>query len=272
MIQKGCVIVSNKSSEKQYINNLTTITHELQTPINLIAASAKLSGIKIDKNIGTTAELKKYMDNIIINCNKLSMLISNISENESDLIFLKEFVNTQQFAETFCSLAIPMCEEVGATLSFSLKTTKEYIKIPVFTVERILLNLITNGIKYNDKKDKKIKLKISNDRKNIIFSVKDNGIGISEENIPNITKRFYRVEKDMASGVGLGLYIVDRYLKKINGKMEVKSKINKGPEFIISIPFDSKEKFTASEGAYIYAPEVNSYKIEFAQLKEHREY
>ncbi|QCK14756.1 sensor histidine kinase [Mangrovivirga cuniculi] len=67
------------------------------------------------------------------------------------------------------------------------------------------------------------------------ISIKDNGTGISKDHINNIFKMFYRAT-EKTSGSGLGLYIVAETLEKLNGRITVKTEIDKGSEFIIEIP------------------------------------
>lgn len=273
ILQKGCEIVNYKDLEKEFLSNLSAISHELQTPVNMISAIAKLSEMKIEKDEVDIAELKEHMDRIINNCNKISMLISNIMDINTITTSRKEYVNTKQFFEAFCKTVEPLCEDAGVKLIYDFDAKNEYIHISVLTIERILLNLITNAIKYNDKSKKTIKIKISDDENNIIFSVKDNGIGISKENIEKITTQFFRVDKNVSTGMGLGLTLVEKYLESMNGTMTIKSQLKKGTEIILSIPFTSQNHiFTANEFDYSYIPEINSFKIEFAQLKTYNNF
>lgn len=270
IIQKGCDFVNYKDLEKEIISNLSAISHELQTPISMISATAKLSGAKIEKGDEDLSSLKQYMDNIVNNCNKMSMLISNITDLNSITTSHKEYVNTKQFFDTFCKTVEPLCNDANVKLICDFNADDKRIYISVLTLERILLNLITNAIKYNDKNKKTITIKMSNDENCIILSVKDNGIGISKENIEKVTKQFFRVDKNQAPGIGLGLTLVENYLKYMNGTMTIKSQLKKGTEITISIPFTSDENiFTANESDYIYIPEKNTFNIEFAQLKMH---
>ncbi len=270
IIRKGCEIVNYKDIEKEILNKLAAISHELQTPINIISSTAKLIGIKIENVDELPSVYKQYMDNIVSNCDILTMLISNITDLRAITASRKEYVNANQFFETFCMTVDPLCKNKGVKLTYDFNVNVERVYISVLTLERILLNLITNAIKYNDKKDKKIKIKMSNDENNLIFSVKDNGIGISKENIERVTEQFFRANPDMANGLGIGLTLVENYLKCMNGTMTIKSQLKKGTEIILSIPLTSDENiFTANETNYSYMPEKNSFYIEFAQLKKH---
>ena len=75
-----------------------------------------------------------------------------------------------------------------------------------------------------------------------IFKILDNGIGIAKENISKLTNRFYREDQSRSintGGVGLGLSIVEKIAKKYNAKLEVKSELGKGSQFMIIFPFEN---------------------------------
>lgn len=101
----------------------------------------------------------------------------------------------------------------------------------------ILSNLISNSIKYYNPHAKSpfIDIKIKYDSNVAIIKVIDNGLGITEEHLPNIFKMFYRANEN-AKGSGIGLYIVKETIDKIKGTIAVKSKVGEGTEFEITIP------------------------------------
>ena len=258
--------MNKKEFEDEIINSLASISHEMRTPINLIASTARLASMKLDCNNDTEA-VKKYMDNIMNNCNKITMLISNIMDINMTLISKREFLNAKQFFDTFCDNIVPFCSETDTELNKEFETDRDLIDIHVDTTERILLNLITNAIKYNDKIKKKITIKMTVKENCVIFSVKDNGIGISNENIKKITEKFFRVDKSSTNGLGLGLSLIEKYLENMNGKMEIKSQLKKGTEVIVTIPITPEDRiYTAGDNEYIYQPEKSTFNIEFAQL------
>ena len=102
----------------------------------------------------------------------------------------------------------------------------------------IFSNLINNSIKYTDTSGE-IKVSLLKTSNGFIFKVVDDGIGIAKENIKKITNRFYREDQSRSSntgGSGLGLSIVKKILEKYNAKLEVKSDLGKGSQFMIIFP------------------------------------
>lgn len=256
--------MEDKKTNKEIIQNLSAISHEMQTPVNLIFSTAKLVSFKA----GDNPEIKEYMENILNNCNKIAMLISNIMDINIVNISPKEYINSKEFFDTFCKYIKPYCDSENVEFTSVFEIEKEYIHIPVITTERILLNLITNAIKYNNKKQKKIKLTVSNDNDTIIISVKDNGIGIEKENIEKVTQRFFRVDKNVSTGSGLGLALIKEYIDNIGGTLKIESQINKGTEVTVSIPSTPDNMiFMSKESDYVYQPEKSSFDIEFSQFK-----
>ena len=98
-------------------------------------------------------------------------------------------------------------------------------------------NLLINAIKYSQ--SDKIDIILKKTGNNLNISVKDYGIGIAGEHLNRIFERFYRIDKTRSretGGTGLGLSIVKNIIELHNGTVSVKSTLNKGSEFIISIP------------------------------------
>ncbi len=253
--------------EKNIINSLAAISHEMNTPINLITSTAKLASLKIDRDYDTQS-IKQYMNNIVNNCNKISMLISNIMDIELAPLSIKKFVDAKQFFDGFLENITPYCTEYNVEIESKYSAKREFIDIYVNTVERILLNLITNAIKYNDKKNKKIKISMTVNEDNIVLCVKDNGMGISKDNLDKVTDKFFRENKDVPNGLGIGLSLVKKYMENMQGEMTIKSQQKKGTEVILNIPITPEDRiFTAGECNYIYNPETSNFDIEFAQLK-----
>ncbi len=103
-------------------------------------------------------------------------------------------------------------------------------------VSIILTNLISNSIRYrHPARIPEVVVKVYREEASIIITVADNGIGINEQHLGKVFDMFYRTN-DLSAGSGLGLYIVSETVKKLEGKIEVKSKVNEGTVFKIELP------------------------------------
>lgn len=112
-------------------------------------------------------------------------------------------------------------------------------------IEEILSNLLSNAVKYTPNGGDvyvQLETKLRTDKESaeyLVINVRDNGIGIAEDKLPNIFDRFYQADDEStrkAEGTGIGLALVKEYLNLINGTTHVKSKVGTGTEFILNIP------------------------------------
>ncbi|MEJ7682495.1 MAG: ATP-binding protein [Segetibacter sp.] len=115
-------------------------------------------------------------------------------------------------------------------------TVKESVWADRNLLKNILMNLISNAIKFSNE-NSVITVSSSCLNGDLTASVKDNGIGISEEDQQHLFERFFRAKNaSNIQGTGLGLHIVEKYLELMNGRIEMKSKLNEGSAFTIYIP------------------------------------
>jgi two-component system phosphate regulon sensor histidine kinase PhoR len=102
-------------------------------------------------------------------------------------------------------------------------------------LKQIIINLISNSLTYTPAGGN-VSIKVEEEKKSVLLSVRDTGIGISEEEISRIFERFYRVDKARSrnsGGTGLGLAIVKHLVEAHHGTIDVKSTVGKGSEFTI---------------------------------------
>ena len=108
-------------------------------------------------------------------------------------------------------------------------------------IERILINLISNAIKYTPGNGI-VKLVVKEKEDSVLFQIIDNGIGIQEEHIPLIFERFYRIENKVHTikGTGLGLTIVKKSIEQHSGKISVRSNLGEGSIFEFTLPISNQ--------------------------------
>ena len=103
-------------------------------------------------------------------------------------------------------------------------------------LKNIMINLVSNAIKFSGG-GSIISITCSTDDRDLSIAVKDEGMGISEEDLEHLSERFFRGSNALhIQGTGLGLHIINKYLELIHGRMEIKSELNRGSCFTIYLP------------------------------------
>lgn len=217
----------NEKIRREFFQNAS---HELKTPLTTIIGYEEMieNGLIDDeKEMARAREAvikeSKRMESVIEDMLALSSLEYNMSNEKKVDIDAKEMVKDIVYSFEY------LLNEKEITCSLKLSSVS--LKMVPKDFDRLVRNLISNAIKYNKEKGK-IYVNLT---KNYI-SVKDSGIGIEAKNLSRIFERFFRVDKGRSreqGGTGLGLAIVKHICLNYGFKVEVKSKVLEGTEFII---------------------------------------
>lgn len=220
---------------------LSNMSHEIRTPLNAIVGFS--NGLLEDNNI--PEESKEDIKNIITASDNLIELVNGILDISKIEANKLEIINTNyNFKKLFNDLLILTKARLGEK-PLELKyyydeTIPEYLYGDVSRIKQIIINLLTNSVKYT--KEGYIYFKVNAIKKEniirLIISVEDTGIGIKQENINKLFTKFERlgVEKNTTTeGTGLGLAITKKLVELMNGKIIVQSIYGKGSKFTVSI-------------------------------------
>lgn len=229
--------------EKVRTEFIVNATHEIRTPLAIILGSADLALMKKDLSASATSAFKTIEHEV----EHLSALISDLSILTSEEVTFKD---KGSFENIDINEVIEVVAKRCAVISRKKKIDIQVSNTPKLIVfghrvqlERLFLNLVTNSIHYGkDGGWTKIKT-VKTDNKAVI-QVSDNGIGISQDDLPKIFNRFFRAEKSRGrdgGGTGLGLAIVRMIARAHNGDVEVESALDKGSCFTVSIPLVNKK-------------------------------
>lgn len=223
------VLSSNVYLHKEFVSN---ISHEFNTPITSLKGYAKL----LKRSNLTEEKRQEYADIIIFESDRLSKL-------SSDLLRLSELENVG-FAEKIQQFSLD--EQIrDAILLLENEWVKKQLDIDLdmdeaeYTGDKPLMyqvwvNIISNAIKYSTMNGKLLITLKKDESEHIIIRIKDNGVGISKEDLDNIFLRFYKADKIRNStGTGLGLSIAKKIIELHGGKINVESEMGKGSCFII---------------------------------------
>ncbi len=259
-----------KMQDDLYVN----VSHELKTPLNVIFSANQLMEIYLTCN---TLEEKRdklldYNKSIKQNCYRLTRFINNIvdlSKSNSGLLLLD--LNNVDIVEIVKRIIQSVSEYVKSKqLSMIFKTNVEekIIACDPYKIERIMLNLISNAIKFSYP-NSKIFITILSKVDTVEITVRDTGTGIEKQHIDNIFKRFYQENKSLsrnAEGSGIGLSLIKSLIELHGGNISVESEINKGSTFKFNLPAITTENHPDKKQLNSLDNKIESIKIEFSDI------
>jgi signal transduction histidine kinase len=221
-----------KELDKMKLQFLSSISHELRTPLTPIRVQLhRLLTKEIDKK-----GRKEVLNMILRNSIRLDRLISDLLAvnriQSNRLMIVKRPAMLSDVAKEAVENQWILAEEKGVAIVN--KVPRLNVLIDRDRILEIFINLINNAIKYSDKGQ--IIVEAKKQKGNVLVSVKDNGIGISKENIDKLFKIFGQIRLEKP-GVGLGLFICKGIIEAHGGKTWVKSELGKGTTFYFTIPF-----------------------------------
>lgn len=217
---------------------ISDISHEFQTPLTSIQGFANI----LKEEEITKEQKDKYLDIILYNSKRLSTLAKNMiqltvlesSDNELEMI---EYSLSDQLEMTVSSLQ-SQAKEKNIEIQYNKPKKDVLIYGDNQKLEQVWTNIISNAIKYTNKKGLVI-VDIKRVSKGVEVSIEDTGIGMSKESISHIFERFYREDKARnVQGNGLGLAIVKTIVDLHDGNINVTSKVDIGTTFTVFLPME----------------------------------
>ncbi len=210
-----------------------SVSHDLRAPIN-----SSLGVIELCMGESDADSIKKLLElqqKSLLRLDKFIKDILDFSRNTRMEVRI-ETVNLHQFFEGLLESYQHVPEWNHIKRSFTIVGENE-LETDARRLLVIFNNLITNAFRYQSpyKENPWVEISAQNQAEACIFTVTDNGMGIPNEHLQNIFKMFFRAN-DRTEGSGLGLYIVQESVEKLNGKIEVNSKLGDGSQFVFTLP------------------------------------
>jgi len=219
--------------ERMRTEFIANVSHELRTPIFTIQGFIEtlLNGAIDDKEVSLNFLEKANQHTINLSSLVNDLIdISMIESGEMRMSF--RYFRINDMLAAISKDMISLAHEKGVELNYTPVRENLQILGDKNRLRQVLVNLISNAIKYTEKG--KVDIIVEEEPKNVIIKIKDTGIGIAENDKDRIFERFYRVDKarsKAAGGTGLGLSIVKHIIEAHSSKIEVKSEVNEGSEF-----------------------------------------
>lgn len=238
------IIFETSEMENLRTEFFANISHELKTPLNIILGIIQINGMII-KDEEKPIDKRKIINNIKIekqNCFRLLRLINNLidstklSSSNIELNIIN--CNIVNLVEEITQSVAQYINNNNLTLIFDTDVEEKIVACDLDKIERIMLNLLSNSIKFTELGGS-IFVKIIDGDEYITITVEDNGIGIPMEKLNVIFDRFRQVDKSFTrnyEGSGIGLSLVKSLVELHDGTISVESKYGVGTKFIIKLP------------------------------------
>lgn len=266
-------ILDRFKADKIKTEFFANMSHELKTPLNVISSSNQL----LEYNY-KNSKVKDYNDNIKYHINlvrqssyRIQRLIGNIidlTKMESGFYNIKlSKHNVVNVVEDLFMKTEKYSSKKDISIIFDTDNEEIYTYIDRIEIERVMLNLLSNCIKFTPNGGE-IRVNMYDKENEFKIVVEDNGIGIPENKIGLIFEEFGQADKTLSrnsEGSGIGLSIVKNLIELHDGNIRVKSKENKGTQFIITIPIKNTIKEFYQEDKRIYNIE-EKISIEFSDI------
>jgi PAS domain S-box-containing protein len=242
--------------KSEYIANMS---HELRTPINVMLGAIQLFELYLKGDIASCKDkIVKHISPMKQNCLRILRLVNNlIDTTKIDAGFMQMQLKNQNIVSIIEGITISVSEFVklkNIELIFDCELEEIVISCDVDMIERIILNIISNAIKFTSHNGY-VHVNINKTYEKVIISIKDNGMGIPKDKIDMIFERYKQVNKSFTreqEGSGIGLSLSKSLVEMHGGKLYATSILGQGSEFIIELPNKAIE-------ADIFETEIDSY-------------
>ena len=266
------VLEETREFNKLITEFFSNVSHELKTPLNVIFSSIQLLNHYKEHHF-EDYETKEaiYMKTMKQNCYRLMRLINNLLDlTKLDSGFLKlnlRNYNIVSLIEDIVLSVAPYIESRGIEIVFDTDVEEYPMAVDPDKLERIILNLLSNSVKFTDKGGQ-IFVNIESIWDKVIITVRDTGSGMPEDKLNSIFERFMQVDRSLRrerEGSGIGLSLVKSFVDMHQGQISVKSELGRGSEFKILLPVRLVEE-AVEDKVSIYEQNIERISIEFSDI------
>lgn len=235
--------MANRLNEIDKMKNefISTVSHEIRTPLTAIKGWGETL-----KNIGSDSEItSKGLDIIISETTRLSDMVEELldfsrMQNGNIKINYSSFDLVRLIEDVFLSYR-QKSENANKKLLINIKeNSRLFIEADEAKIKQIIINVLDNALKYTAE-DGEIKVSLEKTMKYVTICLQDNGIGISEKDLPHIREKFYKADNTVR-GTGIGLAVADEIVKNHGGVLNISSKKGEGTVVEITLPIYALEE------------------------------
>lgn len=250
------------------------VSHELKTPLSVIFSTIQLLELYIQRDAldANKYSISKSVRTIKQNCYRFTKLINNIVDlSKIDSGFFKLDLSNENIVDIVENIVQSIAEYIrgkGLSVVFDTDVEEKIIACDPGKIERILLNLISNAIKFSNPQGT-ITVSVSDLADQIEIAVQDTGIGIDEKYLDAIFERFNQVDKTLtrnAEGSGIGLSLVKSIVDLHGGTVSAESEVGQGSTFRVRLPVRTVEQSSEKNSKIPLVNKVELINIEFSDI------
>jgi len=252
----------------------TNVSHELKTPLNVIFSANQMMEMYLKNDLieDKKEKLYNYNNSVKQNCYRLIKLINNVvdmSKSNSGLLKLNQ--SNENIVDIVKNIVQSVSEYVKSrelNIIFETDVKKKIIACDPDKIERVMLNLISNAIKFSNPNGV-IYVNVLDKGDVVEIIVKDTGEGIEKKHLDLIFQRFYQANKTVsrnAEGTGIGLSLIKSIIELHGGNISVESEVNKGSTFKVELPARIIEIQNDREQTHYMNNKVEMLNIEFSDI------
>jgi two-component system, OmpR family, sensor kinase len=216
---------------------VANISHDLRTPLTTMRGY--LETLSLHHNELEDSEKRQYIETALSHSQSLGNMIEELFElarlDSCESVVVAEPFSICELAQDVAQKYQLRAQEKNITLEVKLNPNTPLVYGDIGMMQRVLENLLENGLR-NTPVGGRVSIHIDDKSGNTCVRIADTGYGIPAADMPRIFERFYQTDKHRSGGSGLGLAIVKRILELHGSAIQVKSEIEKGTEFLFSIP------------------------------------
>ena len=227
---------------KEFVAN---VSHELKTPLTSIKTYTET--ILEDEESMDEEEKKKFLNVILSESNRMSRLVSDLLQltkfDYNKVSWNKIYFDLPELTKQVCEKHKIQADNKNQIIDCYVTSNVPMCYADRDGIEQVITNILSNAIKYTPENGS-IKVYVGCVHDDAYIKIRDNGIGIPQEDLSRVFERFYRVDKARSremGGTGLGLPIAKEVIEANGGSIDMKSEVGKGTEVIIKVPVKEEE-------------------------------
>ena len=237
-VEEDLVTAKNESERANQAKSifLSNVSHEIRTPLNAILGFTQLLSLDKASNKNQVSRINEINDASQLLLNLVNQILDFSKIEEGKLTVSTEILSIQEIIITCISLVTPLAKE--KQIEIKIKTAiSGHINADHTRIKQVILNLLTNAIKYNHKGGYVYIRCIENSSKKIRIEIEDTGTGISKDRQAQLFQPFNRlgIETKKIEGIGIGLSIAKQLIEMMGGNINYKSNKGNGSTFWIEI-------------------------------------